>query len=86
MEMELLSGAMGAKTICGIWFVKELFSFLLKFNKQDGRLYGPNDEWRKYCTEKFETISGKLNEVYTAQEVMKVKLSHLEKSIKGARA
>lgn len=71
------------KMIGGTWFLKELFSFLLKLRRE--KTYCPNKEWKRYCTEKFETITERLHHVCIALEVTKVKLSHLEQSIKGDR-
>lgn len=85
--MDLFSAATAAKAVGGAWFVKEIFAFFLKLRKQDRaseqRFYRPEEEWKKYCVQKFESISNKVNEIYTAQKVMEVKVNHLEKTIKG---
>lgn len=72
----LNTGVAAPAAVGGAWMLKEFFSFLLRWRKaeqreaKDLRGYHPDDEWRKYCTEKFDSIISKLNELTTEFKVM----------------
>lgn len=72
----------------GAWILKEIFSFLLKWQKAksaEARQYKPADAWEAYCREKFEglteaveKLSEKMGDVATTQEVMGHRVKQLE--------
>lgn len=69
----LNTGVAAPAAVGGAWMLKEFFSFLLRWRKadqDDNRQYHPDDEWRKYCTEKFDSIIKSLNELSTEFKVM----------------
>lgn len=75
-------GVGGGATIVGsAWGLKELFSFLLKWQKvqkDSTRSYQPNEEWRAYCMDKFESI---LEEIADTKQVFLERLSAVKTDV-----
>jgi hypothetical protein len=88
----LLEGALAAKVVAGTWVLREIFSFLLKWRKQDRddqKPYAPDENWKQYCIERFDDLREQMTQVNTKLEVVKVQLGFLERTLaklKGARS
>lgn len=87
----LLSGALAAKAVAGTWVLREVFSFLLKWRKQENdvrEVYHPDETWKQYCVERFDDLREQMTQANTKLEVVKVQLDFLERAVtklKGAR-
>lgn len=59
--------------VLAAWIIKEFFSFLLRWKKADtaeAKEYKPDDEWRKYCIAKFDSIVDGVSELAATVKVL----------------
>lgn len=59
--------------ILAAWGLKEFFSFLLRWKAADSAVakeYTPDDEWRKYCITKFDSIVNGVSELAATVKVL----------------
>lgn len=83
MEFDIQNLALGGVGVGMAWMAKESFSFFLNLRKQDreqerDHFYKPDEQWKKYCTDKFESISDTVTGLKTSHELMKNQLCRLE--------
>jgi hypothetical protein len=79
-----MSAGVGFGMAWGVQYMGNLFMKIRKQDKDDShaeRCYKPSEEWKTYCTQKFESITDTLTGLKVANEIMKSQLSRLELEI-----
>lgn len=83
IDDNIINAVGGGAGVAGMWLVKELGSFLVKWKKASTPgagcgSYKPSKEWEEYCRGKFEDITDLLAVMRSDHAVMKVKIDYLE--------